>query len=400
MSKSIVKVMGVEQEAKDEAELIQQLIEEETETEIISLKESFEKQRAQENTFRTKLIGENATLKLEEGSKSQALNEIKVDILNKIKERAILESKVESQNRDIDALNNELKERSETISDKDKRIYELKKKNQELEKFKFVLEYKIKELKSQIDPREEEIRQAQAKYKDMQEESDRYLRSNEALVLQIRTLKLKVNGHAKEIEELSAKSQEGTAFQSRLWTELSDVAEEKEAKRLKDMVKVLYYRYAQDEKGGGANASATGVANAAKAMSTRTTEDAQREYNRERDYLERTLTGLKHKLVKDAETSRADKSRIINDNVTLIKEVNDLRREVRTLNASKRSQQLGSTAADGSTSARGNAEAETLQRELQIQRAEVLKLRNKVEDLERQVHAAGRAVSSVAPPTM
>jgi hypothetical protein len=33
----------------------------------------------------------------------------------------------------------------------------LKKKNQELEKFKFVLDYKIKELKKQIEPREQDI---------------------------------------------------------------------------------------------------------------------------------------------------------------------------------------------------------------------------------------------------
>jgi len=41
----------------------------------------------------------------------------------------------------------------------EKRIYDLKKKNQELEKFKFVLDYKIKELKKQIEPKEKEIRQ-------------------------------------------------------------------------------------------------------------------------------------------------------------------------------------------------------------------------------------------------
>jgi len=35
----------------------------------------------------------------------------------------------------------------------------LKKKNQELEKFKFVLDYKIKELKKQIEPREKDIKQ-------------------------------------------------------------------------------------------------------------------------------------------------------------------------------------------------------------------------------------------------
>lgn len=40
----------------------------------------------------------------------------------------------------------------------EKRIYDLKQKNQELEKFKFVLDYKIKELKKQIEPREHEIK--------------------------------------------------------------------------------------------------------------------------------------------------------------------------------------------------------------------------------------------------
>ena len=51
----------------------------------------------------------------------------------------------------------EIREREETVVDKDKRIYDLRKKNQELEKFKFVLNYKIQELKRQIMPRKKEI---------------------------------------------------------------------------------------------------------------------------------------------------------------------------------------------------------------------------------------------------
>lgn len=44
------------------------------------------------------------------------------------------------------------------LFEQEKRIYDLKKKNQELEKFKFVLDYKIKELKKQIEPRENDIK--------------------------------------------------------------------------------------------------------------------------------------------------------------------------------------------------------------------------------------------------
>ena len=43
------------------------------------------------------------------------------------------------------------------VENNETEIRELKKKTEELEKFKFVLDYKIKELKRDIGPREEEI---------------------------------------------------------------------------------------------------------------------------------------------------------------------------------------------------------------------------------------------------
>ena len=68
-----------------------------------------------------------------------------------------LHEHIASSRRTSLGLKKEIRERDETIGDKEKRIYDLKKKNQELEKFKFVLDYKIKELKKQIEPREVEI---------------------------------------------------------------------------------------------------------------------------------------------------------------------------------------------------------------------------------------------------
>ena len=69
-------------------------------------------------------------------------------------------------------MKKEREERDNTIADKERRIYELKKKNQELEKFKFVLDYKIKELKRDIGPREEEI----AKMREQTNEMDKELK--------------------------------------------------------------------------------------------------------------------------------------------------------------------------------------------------------------------------------
>lgn len=59
-----------------------------------------------------------------------------------------------SKKAQLKSQKNELNERDTTIADKEKKIAELYKKTQELKKFKFVLDYKIKELKREIGPRE------------------------------------------------------------------------------------------------------------------------------------------------------------------------------------------------------------------------------------------------------
>jgi len=58
-------------------------------------------------------------------------------------------------------------ERDTMIGDKEKKIYSLKKKTQELEKFKFVLDYKIRELKRDIAPRGMEINRLSKETREM-----------------------------------------------------------------------------------------------------------------------------------------------------------------------------------------------------------------------------------------
>ena len=91
------------------------------------------------------------------------------------------------------------------IQEKEKRIYDLKKKNQELEKFKFVLDYKIKELKRQIEPREEDIRTMTGQISDMGNELSHYSATNNGMQLTIGDLKLKL----KAVEAETAKEREG-----------------------------------------------------------------------------------------------------------------------------------------------------------------------------------------------
>lgn len=94
----------------------------------------------------------------------------------------------------------ELEERQKTINDKSSRISELKKKTEELEKFKFVLDYKIKELKRDVGPREEEKAKMGEQISNMNSEIQHFKRTNANLSLIVTDLNLRQKGLLKEIE--------------------------------------------------------------------------------------------------------------------------------------------------------------------------------------------------------
>lgn len=67
-------------------------------------------------------------------------------------------------------------------------------KTQELEKFKFVLDYKIKELRRDIGPREEEISKMKEQLEVMKSEVEEFKRTNAHLKLFVNDFELKLKG--------------------------------------------------------------------------------------------------------------------------------------------------------------------------------------------------------------
>jgi cilia- and flagella-associated protein 57 len=76
-------------------------------------------------------------------------------------------------------------------------------------------------------------------------------------------------------------------------------------------------------------------------------EGVQLENQRQRDYLEKTVKSLKNKLEMDTQLHRTDNLRIMQENVALLKEINELRREIKQLRAMAA---LGSAAGAGAAS--------------------------------------------------
>ena len=98
-------------------------------------------------------------------------------------------------------MENELIERDKTIKDKQKKIDQYFKQTQELEKFKFVLDYKIKELKSRIGPRMKVIQGLQEQKNKMDTESKHFNIVNNNLKLIVLDMRLKGQGMQKEMND-------------------------------------------------------------------------------------------------------------------------------------------------------------------------------------------------------
>ena len=272
-------------------------------------------QLAAEKEATLRLKGENGIMRKKFSALQKDIEDQREEIKGLLEKQQQLYEKIKGLEKDIQGHKKEINEREETIQDKEKRIYDLKKKNQELEKFKFVLDYKIKELKRQIEPRENEIADMAQQIKEMDQELEQYHKSNAALDLMIGELKLKMEGMQQEIDVQKSTLTEGEALIARITSDLEDMISTKAShKSLKKAVVKLYRKYIQDDlamNNGSAGES-----------------DVQSDYNRQREYLEKSVESLKRKLAKDMELHRNENMRLMRESVSLTQEINDLRREL------------------------------------------------------------------------
>ncbi|KAJ3085124.1 Cilia- and flagella-associated protein 57 [Quaeritorhiza haematococci] len=144
------------QQLRENAET-QRQTSEDIDTEIQQLISKYEKKLRAEREEGARLKGENGIMRKKFNSLSKDIDDNKSEILKMKDDERKLQIVIAGLEKEISGLKKEMSERDELIQDKERRVYDLKKKNQELEKFKFVLDYRIKELKQQVEPRENEI---------------------------------------------------------------------------------------------------------------------------------------------------------------------------------------------------------------------------------------------------
>jgi chromosome segregation ATPase len=273
--------------------------EEDARLEIQSLKTKYDARLRDERETTLRLKGENVLAKKRFSGLQSDIEDQRGEIAAlKERERERFEQ-IKGLEKDIAGHKKEVREREETIRDKERRIRDLKKKNQELEKFKFVLDYKIKELRRQIEPRMNEIADMRRQIKEMDRELVQYKKSNAALGLMIGELKLKRGGMQRESDSQKGVIGANAAIIKRMRVDLHEAhahssGAEYDHKRLKKHVNALYKQYVQEKTFGG-KGKAQGGGGAGAAGQKGGDSDMQKEYNRQREYLEKSVESLKQK---------------------------------------------------------------------------------------------------------
>lgn len=368
-------------------------IEEDADREILDTKNKYERRLRDEIETNMRLKGESGIMRKKFNSLNKEIDSKNEEIKTMQQEKQKLENVIKSLEKDIHGLKKEIQERDETIQDKEKRIYDLKKKNQELEKFKFVLDYKIKELKKQIEPRENDIKLMKDQIQEMESELERFHKQNTQLDLNITEYKQKLRATDKELHLERQRVRDSEAIIKRIKTDLHNcVGNLQDPKKLKESIKEIYEKHVHDDT----------------AESSVVDADIQKEYARQREHLERSVASLRKKLSKDTEIHRADNVRIMQENVMLIKEINDLRRELKisrtqvhdleaTLGTNRgnrgimggaRRLETAATTISGESGQRSTMRQnfeEEAPRIIEMQKSEIRKLRNQVMDMEEQL---------------
>eukprot|EP00930_Biecheleria_cincta_P085307 TRINITY_DN746_c0_g1_i2.p1 TRINITY_DN746_c0_g1~~TRINITY_DN746_c0_g1_i2.p1 ORF type:complete len:1283 (-),score=294.40 TRINITY_DN746_c0_g1_i2:68-3874(-) len=349
-----------EEAFKHHQETLAQL-ETDADREIEELKEMYEQKLAHEKDDKVRLRGQAGIHQKHFDDLQRDMQKKEEEVRKEEDKSRKAEEKIVNLMKDKDSNVKEIKERDKTIADKEQRIYDLKKQNQELEKFRFVLDYKIKELKAQIDPKTADIASMKTQTQAMDDELSDYMRKNKQLALSISQLQMKQRALQEEIKSQKRRLRDDLALINRFKQDISDCMETiSEPKALKESVTALYRKYVQ----GGAKRQDFDT-------------DMQKEYNRQRDYLEKSVDSLKRKLEKDSQAHRIDNMRIMQENVSLIREINDLRREINNLKHERTAQELANI--NQSNGAGAGAQAE---RELALQREEIEELARHLAELE------------------
>ncbi|KND01929.1 uncharacterized protein SPPG_02436 [Spizellomyces punctatus DAOM BR117] len=287
----------------------------ETTTEILHLSTHYEHLLSIERQSLASIRAENASMHAKFMALTRGVEEQKMELAKRVNEERRLGGIIKSLERDIGGIRREIQERDDTIQDKSKRIYDLKKKNQELEKFKFVLDYKMAELFKQVEPREDDIVSLSTTIKDMDTELEAYHETHDKLLRSLKQVRMRVRAVENE------RKKEGTL--RGFWEGILE--------RVRKEVGELYH-VVEDVpalKRTLLKTHQTSLPTTPPHTPPTPEKNTPPTTITQRDHLERTLTTLQTRLTKQTEKRIQEYMDLTQQQAMLVSELNVLRKEVR-----------------------------------------------------------------------
>ncbi|KAK1133163.1 hypothetical protein K0M31_014517 [Melipona bicolor] len=302
------------QQARVYEEMMTQ-VEDDADKEILELKTNYETLLHKKKEANIRLKGEAGTLRNRYTTSLKDVEDLKRQLQRVQSEYGYFQKTIQELEKDKEDLKSEINERDITIQDRERQIYELKRTNQELEKFKFVLNYKITELKNQIEPRDQEIKELKEKIRDMETELVNLHKTTISLELQLHELREKLRAARRELEYEIHRNKRCQQLLKRIRVDLLDASGlVQEPQALKAAVTKLYHKYSSSDEF---------------LRSRKADLDAQCEFIKQRDHLERTIASLKRQVFQDKAGNGKDIDKTVEENIILITELNALREELK-----------------------------------------------------------------------
>ncbi|KAI1900167.1 hypothetical protein AGOR_G00047220 [Albula goreensis] len=255
-------------------------------------------------------------LKLTEASHVQKEMDHKSAEIEKLKlELQKRQNVVAGLNKDIASYKRQIKLRNNNIDEKEKCITKLRKMITDLEKSKFLMDYKNKELLNKIEPNERTIETMRERIQEMESELEETERENSQMELMISELRLRLKASDTEKRQEMQRASDIDIRMQRLKSDLQHCVEFiQDPKKLKEGILMLHKNYLESSD-----------------VECIHRQDAELQANTHQIFFERedmarnALCAIKNKMARDTDMHQTYTFRMMKENIALMTEINSLR---------------------------------------------------------------------------
>ncbi|KAF4740275.1 hypothetical protein FOZ62_029855, partial [Perkinsus olseni] len=333
---------------KVHSETVKQL-EQDAVGELTDMKAQYEQLLSYERDDKVKLRGEAGIHKKHHEDLRKQMHKKEEEIRGQQEEARRKQDRIDELMAEREKSLKNIKEQDKVIGEKEQKIYDLKKQNQELEKFKYIMDYKIKELKAQVGPKEGDIAEMKKQISDMDRDLEEHHKQNKHLMDDIKQMRGKQKELQREVvknrQRLSDLRRVSRAFKTDLYHTTQHILD---PEKLRESFVAMAKKYAElpdDDEEAAEKKEEDEEEEPDEQEPTKKDIDAlgeeiRDEYEQQRGYLEAKVNKLRTKLQKDAEARRKDNSRIMGENIGLLSEIGELRKELQALKTERQERKM------------------------------------------------------------